>query len=551
MDQRSSTDFTPAQEAIRQHGEQLARLPGVLAVRPGFAARGGEMADPAVVVLVLRKLPYAELPAAQQIPARLGGVPVDVQQASVEEQLALWQMRGNADLSPPDQLQVWAAGSGIVDLRTPIEREERPESAVEAERIDYPKPDFELREVNERMTVTLHASPDNGWRELRKFLAGPIGHLSATIYEFEAEHVLDAIVQGLGAAGTMDFVMQHSAEAGAWDNDDAHAALSAALGNRLSFAWAPVVSSRATTQGWFPTAYHQKVIVKDHRSFWLSSGNWKGSGQPVEDPFNPPPGFDERRFQSDKNREWHVVADCAALASQFEAFIEHDLKTAAEVQHPEAGPETESPDVFIPLDTAAPEAEVQWFEPLMLSNEKLRVRPLLSPDDFIEQITELVGRAQHRLYIQNQYVKPTNIARWKKLNELIRDFSQRPGVDFKIIIRDTRYWESLEMMRQFGVDTTSVKKLKGSHTKGIIVDDHAVVVGSHNWSGQGFMENRDASLIFHDPRVIAYFERLFLYDYERASFPRRTAPAVESRFAAEGEATPAGMQRVRWTDYRD
>ena len=39
MKQQASTDFTAAQEAIRQHGERLARLPGVLAVRPGFARR--------------------------------------------------------------------------------------------------------------------------------------------------------------------------------------------------------------------------------------------------------------------------------------------------------------------------------------------------------------------------------------------------------------------------------------------------------------------------------------------------------------------------------
>jgi hypothetical protein len=81
-----------------------------------------------------------------------------------------------------------------------------------------------------------------------------------------------------------------------WDNEDAHQELAAALGDRLSFAWAPVVMTRATTEGWFPSAYREKVIVKDHRHLWLSSGNWKDSAQPLEDPFNPPEGFDEEAF---------------------------------------------------------------------------------------------------------------------------------------------------------------------------------------------------------------------------------------------------------------
>jgi hypothetical protein len=50
--------FSLVKAAISVHREDLAALPGVLAVRPGFAARNGEMTNqPAVVVLVNRKTP--------------------------------------------------------------------------------------------------------------------------------------------------------------------------------------------------------------------------------------------------------------------------------------------------------------------------------------------------------------------------------------------------------------------------------------------------------------------------------------------------------------
>lgn len=546
MNGRFDPSFELIKKVIEQRGAELAGLPGVLAVRSGFAACKGYMADPAVIVLVRRKVGLDLVPPGQVIPRDLDGVPVDVQQASVEELISL----GLESSTEPQALEAIGDKVGIIDTRTPVEREEV-QSAQEAERVDYPRPSFKLEEVNESMTVRIHSSPDNGWSELRQFLRGPIGHLSATIYEFEAQHVLEAIVKGLGETGTMAFVMQHSAVVDAWDNDDAYADLGAALGGRLSFAWAPVVSSRATTQGWFPSAYHEKVIVKDHASLWLSSGNWKESGQPEQDPFNPPADFDERAFLSQRNREWHVIAESKGLAEQFERFIDHDLATASEVQRPAASPQVSRPDVLMPSDPAALETDIVWFQPLIIEEERLRVLPLLSPDDFVEHITELVRSAKSRLYIQNQYLKPTNIARWKELNQLVRDFSQRPNVDFKVIIRDTKYWQSLEMMKEFGFDLSAVKKLKGTHTKGIIVDNSAVVVGSHNWSGQGFMQNRDASLIFQDPRVIQHFEKLFNYDYSRATWAHRVEPEVESRFAFGTEPTPPGMQRVRWSDYQE
>ncbi len=205
----------------------------------------------------------------------------------------------------------------------------------------------------------------------------------------------------------------------------------------------------------------------------------------------------------------------------------------------------------VPSGPAEPEVEPEWFAPLTIENEQLRVTPLLSPDDFVEQVTALVKTATQRLYIQNQYVKPTDIARWRELNEFVRDFSQTGGVDFKLIIRDTKYWDSIDMMKEFGFDTSNVRVLAGTHTKGIIVDDQAIVMGSHNWSGQGFMDNRDASLIFYDHRVIAHYEKLFNFDYSRAFRPRRRAPESEPFLARAGEPTPVGMKRVTWANYSE
>ena len=540
--------FDLVKAAILVHGEDLASYPHVVKVEPGFAFSGGEITgEPAVVVLVDRKTALRGLRARNVLPARLGRVRVDVRQATVEEQLALVpRPRPEAELvTPAFGVERMAAGLGIVDLRTPIERETS--AAIEAERIPYVPPSFSLQPVEADMTVVCHASPDAGWQQLKAFLDTPAQHLTATIYEFNATYIRDALVDACGANGTMDFVMQFKNLAG-FDNKEAQVALRADLGDRLDFAWAAVASTSSVTEGFFPTAYHIKTIVKDHRRLWVSSGNWKKSGQPKVDPFDPPANFNPAEFLREQNREWHLVIDSPELATQFERFTRFDLDQAKPLQSGSA-PETAMPDVFVPVtEPAAPEVEPEFFPPMPITR-RLRVRPLLSPDNFVEEVTALVKRATSRLYIQNQYLKPTRQSRWRELNEFVAEFSQRAGVDFRVILRDSSSLQpSLQMMAEMEFDLSRIRVLKNTHTKGILVDRLGIVIGSHNWSGQGYMENRDASLVFDDGDVIDYYERIFTFDWSRARRARLQDPESEPRFAAPAEPTPPGMRRVSWSE---
>jgi PLD-like domain len=542
-----SFDFVKA--AILVHGEDLASYPHVLRVEPGVAFSEARITgEPAVVIKVDRKVPLETLRARDVLPVRLGKVRVDVRQATVREQLALLSQRrpeANA-ITPSFAVERMASGLGVVDLRTPIERESS--AVIEAEQVPYVPPPFSLVPVNADMTVVCHASPDSGWSELKAFLTAPAEKMSATIFEFNAKYIRDALLQAAGTEGKMDFVMHYKNLSG-FDNKEAQQDLREELGDRLDFAWAAVAQTSAVTEGWFPSAYHIKTIVKDHRHLWISSGNWKSSGQPEEDPFNPPPGFNKNSFLRNHNREWHVVIESPQLASQFERYIRYDLDQAKEVQSGIA-PETEMPDVFVPAEPAAPEVEPEFFPPLRRTRQ-LRVKPLLSPDNFVEEVTALVTQATNRLYIQNQYLKPTRQTRWRELNEFVADFSRREGVNFRVILRDLDIQDSLEMMAEMNFDLSQVRKLRNTHTKGILVDDLGIVVGSHNWSGQGFMQNRDTSLIFDDQDIIDYYERFFLFDWSRALPAELNRPETEPVLAAPGEATPPGMRRVSWSEFEN
>src|SRR6185369_15993959 len=62
------------------------------------------------------------------------------------------------------------------------------------------------------------------------------------------------------------------------------------------------------------------------------------------------------------------------------------------------------------------------------------------------------------------------------------------------------------------------------HTKGMIVDDRYVLLGSQNWSAPGVTLNRDASLLFDDRDVAAYYRRAFEVDW------RRSNPVTSKRY---------------------
>ena len=66
------------------------------------------------------------------------------------------------------------------------------------------------------------------------------------------------------------------------------------------------------------------------------------------------------------------------------------------------------------------------------------------------------------------------------------------------------------------------------HNKTIIVDGKVVMFGSHNWSNEGVMTNRDASLIFYDEEIAAYLA---------SGLRIRLGPA------RHGEADPAARPR--------
>jgi phosphatidylserine/phosphatidylglycerophosphate/cardiolipin synthase-like enzyme len=94
------------------------------------------------------------------------------------------------------------------------------------------------------------------------------------------------------------------------------------------------------------------------------------------------------------------------------------------------------------------------------------------------------------------------------------------GVDVRIIV-DSRVTASMieQLQKTGGLDGKKILRQDHVHNKGMIVDDHTVVIGSQNWSTEGVDTNRDASVVINNPEMVTYWEAIFLSDWQSMTLP--------------------------------
>ena len=514
------------ERALQAAREAFAGDPDVTEIRLGYRFKRGWITDERVVVVETRKkLSTAELAAAGKapIPPQILGVGVDVRTAALR-----------------DQLESLGVDTSFLEAPAQPGRYREPANLF-------------LERVKEQMRVVFHVSPDSGFPNLRDFLSRVREHMTATMYEWEPNHISKAIVAAMtGANKSLRMVTQRQGTREAVDD------MKHRLGARFKHVWASVGSGKL-----IPSAYHIKVASRDGEEVWLSSGNWKDSNQADIDPA----GENSHKITPlrEHNREWHAVIANRKLATIFQKFIEFDFREAQRVPL-EEGLEIVLPDVFIPEAAFMEDIEkaitVDYFDPLIRERE-FDIQPLLTPDRdsrgnrlFMEHAINMVRKGTRRIYVENQsfnlLAEENNNAEFSEFFEVLRD-KQQAGVDVRIIFRDAREFGAsngpqqqklLERLKDFGIDTDFIKVQKGCHTKGIIVDGKEVMLGSHNLTNQGSLFNRDASLLVRDAEVATYFEKVFLFDWNTLATQDTDELVGGMRLAPAGEGTPIGFRRV-------
>lgn len=524
-------------EILAAAKREIGNRADVLDVRLGYVFKNGWITDErAIVVTVRQKHSLAELREANipALPETFQGLPVEVANPTIEDVVTM------------------AVGPAVAT-------EAFPTGAVLPQEITYVGPTgSSLKQVTATMRVIAHVSPDAGWPQLRKFLAGTRRRLAIGMYDFGGPHIADAVEQACSNTTFQELklVMQRGESVGEGTkaddlrDDEVVDQLRNALGKKFANAWVKI----GRVNGWVASSYHIKVCVRDRSAFWLSSGNWQSSNQPNAEPLKENP---QKRSWLDKyNRDWHAIVEHQGLARLFESHLLNDFNNNVGVDGEEtmALPDVLLPAVFLAPSPAQEAATFKYFQPF---NEKraFTVTPLLTPDNYHQEVLNLINSATSELVIQNQSFNAPK-ATQAKLKELMDAVlaKQKAGVKVKIIFRlfmpaDVR--KNLEKLQEMDFDADNIKVQKNCHTKAIIVDRKRVLLGSQNWSSDGVSVNRDASLLFDDEPLANYFADIFDHDWSNLAQQDIGSESLAVEAVAASEATPAGMIRLSWKDYME
>jgi phosphatidylserine/phosphatidylglycerophosphate/cardiolipin synthase-like enzyme len=157
---------------------------------------------------------------------------------------------------------------------------------------------------------------------------------------------------------------------------------------------------------------------------------------------------------------------------------------------------------------------------LTIDDEEMTITPLLTPDEdsYRPAMLKLISSARTKLYIQLQYIHPPQDGVDEDFKALIDAVAGKinDGLDVRIICSQFQAQQGwLERLQEAGIDIGKVKIQNGVHNKGFVVDGKVVALGSQNWSGDGVLRNRDASVIIESQTAAQYFEKIFLHDWDR------------------------------------
>jgi hypothetical protein len=396
------TSFEPIMKALGPVRQQLTGMKDVVATRPGYKYPPDGKPVPAVVVSVT---PGTAPVQAAQLETKFG-IPVEVIDATVEEQLA-------ADKGQP--VSFGTPDGSMVSAFEKMLGGEEPLAFLPPKTGSYEEPDPpNLPLVKEKMEMTVCVSPEAGWGELESFLGETESTLTVAMYQFTAPHIFKAIEDAVTPAGRKFELILHPvpeapAKSGVKANDlneedEVIEPLEKKMKKRFEQTWATLVSKK-NPEGLFASAYHIKVAVRDSTTFWLSSGNWQSSNQPDVHPFIDDPEKLPAGFQRKYNRDYHAIINNEKLAAIYEFYVKRDFElSAAQASEPVS---FAGPDLFVPedeeeevVDFAAPQ---QLFKPLRL-NREVSVQPLLTPDNYTDNVLKLIKSARKSVWFQNQYI---------------------------------------------------------------------------------------------------------------------------------------------------
>jgi phosphatidylserine/phosphatidylglycerophosphate/cardiolipin synthase-like enzyme len=398
-------------------------------------------------------------------------------------------------------------------------------------------------------TFIAYASPDSTYAVTRRLFDAAQKEIIIGIYDFSADYMKDLVLNAMQRGVKVSLMLDI-------DGDDEQELFDELAKFGCKAVPAPSCASENTS--FFPSS-HEKVIVIDGTWCLVQSGNYSANSIP----FNETDGGDKNNFVKG-NRDMGIAVRSKPMAEFFAKLLRSDMKLeldAARAQAAMAVRRKPEPDLV--------EAVPELLPPKLFKSKEvnptgvIRVKPVLSPDNYMDEVPSMLEKATTSILIEQQYIRSDQSDIAQLLTAIQTARANNPQLDVRIILgklfgaKDVakekknvaNLKKTFDLHLGDNIRYIDTKRFVHCHNKLIIVDGATVLVSSQNWSNSAVAKNREAGLMFRFPTIAKYYAEIFESDWSTAS---KTIPKVGRKETVSPEAVAkGGFVEVRAADYQE
>lgn len=387
---------------------------------------------------------------------------------------------------------------------------------------------------------TMYSTPDSAFFVTRRRVEAAQRSVLIGIYDFTARHMRDLLIDAVERGVEVTLMLDCN-----FSNDPSTTSPERSIFNELAANGVRCVrapSCQGGTRRFFKVA-HEKIIVIDEEWTLIQSGNYSNSSIP----FNQSNGVNTANFRTG-NRDMGIAIRSTEVASFFSELIRGDIQL--ELGETEATPDSSFVATALPplFERAVEAVDFDLFPSETLTEPNtVQVLPVLTPDNYLDVIPDLIASATRSIIIEQQYIRNITLAGngsiRRLVNAIVSARQAHPDLQVRIIVAPPYDSNSTDDRRKLRAELDAlagVGLLEGQHVRLLnkdhlnhchnklaIVDEEKVLISSQNWSEPAVTINREAGVVVEHPRIASYFARIFDEDWNNAFQSLEAAPDTE------------------------
>jgi phosphatidylserine/phosphatidylglycerophosphate/cardiolipin synthase-like enzyme len=398
---------------------------------------------------------------------------------------------------------------------------------------------------------TAFASPDSTFAVTKRLLDAATKTIDIGIYDFSATYMASILKDAMARRVKVTLML-----------DTDHVKGEDEIFNELKKAGADCVSAPScASENKSATVFrssHEKFIIIDGETCIVQSGNYS----PNSIPMNVLDGKTDGHFRTG-NRDMGVAVQSKSLAAFLTKILDSDIKLELNTPHALGVATAALAPPPMLVESAPIKRPDKLFPGKTVSLSKpLSVQPVLTPDNYMEVVPNILKAAKSSVLIEQQYIHSADVPIAQLLQAMANAKKDKPKLDVRIILGKIFSNKDLAKEKQnlaniaakYGlrigqniryIDTT---RLVHCHNKLVIVDSKTVLVSSQNWSKAAVLENREAGLLFDHTGVAGYFSDIFEVDWKTAQ--KKLPATIGANIISPESLKKGGFIEVSAADYQ-